>query len=116
MVTLTLPWPPSVNHYYRRVGNATLISKEGRRYRKRVASDVLLARSPRVDGRLSVRIVASPPDLRRRDLDNLQKSLLDALQHAGVYDDDSQFDRITVERAGVVEGGEVLVEITEIGG
>lgn len=68
MIRLELPWPPSVNHYYRRVGNATLISKEGRRYRKRVASDVLLARSPRVEGRLSVRIVASPPDQRRRDL------------------------------------------------
>jgi len=114
MIRLELPWPPSVNHYYRRVGNATLISKEGRRYRKRVASDVLLARSPRVEGRLSVRIVASPPDQRRRDLDNLQKALLDALQHAGVYCDDSQIDRITVERGGVIPGGRVNVEILEI--
>jgi len=114
MIRLELPWPPSVNHYYRRVGNATLISKEGRRYRKRVASDVLLAHSPRVEGRLSVRIVASPPDQRRRDLDNLQKALLDALQHAGVYRDDSQIDRITVERGSVIPGGRVNVEIVEI--
>lgn len=114
MITLTLPWPPSVNHYYRRVGNATLISKEGRRYRKRVAGEVLLAGSPRVEGRLAVRIVASPPDLRRRDLDNLQKALLDALQHAGVYGDDSQFDRITVERAEAREGGRVVVELSEM--
>jgi crossover junction endodeoxyribonuclease RusA len=114
MVTLTLPWPPSANHYYRRVGHATLISKEGRRYRQRVVGEALLAGSPRVEGRLSVRIVASPPDQRRRDLDNLQKSLLDALQHAGVYGDDSQIDRIEVVRGTLTPGGKVLVEITEI--
>jgi crossover junction endodeoxyribonuclease RusA len=114
MIRLELPWPPSVNHYYRRVGSATLISKEGRRYRTRVAGEVLLARSPRVEGRLAVRIVASPPDQRRRDLDNLQKALLDALQHAGVYRDDSQIDRISVERGSVMPGGHVNVEIVEI--
>jgi crossover junction endodeoxyribonuclease RusA len=114
MVTLTLPWPPSVNHYYRRVGHATVISKEGRRYRQRVVGEALLAGSPRVEGRLAVRIVASPPDRRRRDLDNLQKSLLDALQHAGVYGDDSQIDRITVERASTSDGGRVVVEISEM--
>lgn len=114
MITLTLPWPPSVNHYYRRVGNATLISREGRRYRRRIHGEALLAGSPRVEGRLAVRIAASPPDHRRRDLDNVQKALLDALQHAGVYGDDSQIDRITVERAGVVEGGRVVVEISEM--
>ncbi len=114
MITLTLPWPPSVNHYYRRVGNATLISKEGRRYRTRVAGEVLLAGSPRVEGRLAVRLAAYPPDRRRRDLDNVQKALLDALQHAGVYGDDSQIDRITVERAEVRDGGRVVVEISEM--
>ncbi|MBK9187353.1 MAG: RusA family crossover junction endodeoxyribonuclease [Phycisphaerales bacterium] len=114
MITLTLPWPPSVNHYYRRVGNVTLISKEGRRFRKRVAGEVLLAGSPRVEGRLAVWIVASPPDLRRRDLDNVQKALLDALQHAGVYGDDSQIDRITVERGLQTSGGMVLVQVEAV--
>ena len=33
---------------------------------------------------------AYPPDKRRRDLDNIQKSLWDALQHGGAYRDDSQ--------------------------
>ena len=31
-----------------------------------------------------------PPDRRRRDLDNLQKSLWDAIQYGGGYRDDSQ--------------------------
>lgn len=114
MIRLELPWPPSVNHYYRRVGNATLISKEGRRYRRRVQGEVLLAGSPSIEGRLAVTIVASPPDKRQRDLDNLQKALLDALQHARVYRDDCQIDRITIERGSVIGGGGVRVEIAEI--
>ena len=29
-MVLTLPYPPSINHYWRRVGPRTLISREGR--------------------------------------------------------------------------------------
>jgi len=54
-----------------------------------------------------------PPDGRRRDLDNLQKALCDALQHAGVYADDSQIDRLDVQRGPVVPGGKVIVQVTE---
>ena len=32
-----LPWPPSVNHYYRHVGHRVLISRDGRHYRENVA-------------------------------------------------------------------------------
>ena len=35
VIELELPFPPSVNHYYRRVGPRTLISREGRRFRER---------------------------------------------------------------------------------
>jgi hypothetical protein len=30
-------------------------------------------------------IIVHPPDRRRRDIDNVQKALLDALQHGGAY-------------------------------
>ena len=32
MIEVELPFPPSVNHYHRRVGPRTLISREGRRF------------------------------------------------------------------------------------
>jgi len=52
-----------------------------------------------------------PPDRRRRDLDNLQKALLDALAHGGAYHDDSQIARLTIQRRHVVPAGKVRVRV-----
>lgn len=99
LVKLTLPWPPSVNHYWRRNGARYFVSPEGKRFREEVCnrakSLTFLFGS---DIKLMVSIEAYPPDRRRRDLDNILKSLLDALQHAGVYADDSQIDKLSVQR------------------
>ena len=64
-----------------------------------------------MDGPLCVSIDVHPPDRRRRDIDNLQKALLDALAHGGAYHDDSQIARLTVEKRGVVPDGKVCVRI-----
>jgi len=110
---IRLPYPPSVNHYWRRVGARTLVSAEGRRYRKRVVALLQGRRTARFDGGLSVHIAVHPPDRRRRDLDNVCKALLDALESAGVYADDGQIDHLEIERGEIVEGGCVKVVITE---
>jgi len=100
---MALPWPPSVNHYWRRVGPRTLISREGRAFRRNVRA--LLGgggpRKPPAGGRVALAMNAFPPDRRRRDLDNLLKSVLDSLEHAGVYADDSQVDLLLVRRGEV---------------
>lgn len=92
-----LPFPPSVNRYYRHVGHRTLLSREGRAYRDAVCT--LLA--GRVRQPLSVPLQAElhlyPHDRRRRDWDNFQKAVWDALQHAGIYQDDCQIRRAVVE-------------------
>ena len=114
MIELELPFPPSVNHYYRRVGPRTLISREGRTYRDRVASLLKVLGVRPLTGPIQMRIEIYPPDNRRRDLDNLQKSLWDALQHGGAYHDDSQVVKFEVEKRAVVPGGKVIVGIEEI--
>lgn len=114
---LHLPYPPSVNHYWRHVGHKTLISAAGRAYRTNVQADVLAAHGLlRLAGRLGVTIKATMPDKRRRDVDNLPKAVLDALTHAQVWLDDSQIDRLTIERCGVESPGWLDVLIDEING
>ena len=110
MIELTLPWPPSVNTYYRNVNGKTLISAKGREYRAAVADQVLIQRGGKLlTGRLSVAIVAHVPDKRRRDLDNLLKSTLDSLTHAGCWIDDSQVDSLSIQRGPI--GGMLKVSI-----
>ncbi|OQB78625.1 MAG: Crossover junction endodeoxyribonuclease RusA [Planctomycetes bacterium ADurb.Bin126] len=113
MTVLTLPYPPSINHYWRHVGPRTLISREGRTFRANVCA--LLAgggpRKPPAGGRIALAMDAFPPDRRRRDLDNILKAVLDALGQAGVYGDDSQIDHLLVRRGEPVEGGRVDVQV-----
>jgi len=115
-VILTLPWPPSINHYWRRVGPRTLLSREGRTFRKNVCA--LLGgggpRKPPSGGRIALAMDAFPPDRRRRDLDNIQKPVLDVLEHAGVYEDDSQVDLLLTRRRGPVKGGRLDVRVEEL--
>lgn len=113
VLELTLPWPPTVNTYYRNVQGKTLISETGRKYRAAVADQVLIQRGAKLfAGRLAVAITAHVPDKRRRDLDNLFKSTLDALTHAGVWLDDQQIDSLSIERGPI--GGMLKVSVQEL--
>jgi Holliday junction resolvase RusA-like endonuclease len=106
---LELPYPPSVNHLWRRVGHRTLLSRQGRAYRRQVHNLLVAHRTRQLEGRLAVTVEVHPPDRRRRDLDNLQKGLFDAMQHAGVFLDDSQIDELHILRCACVPGGLVRV-------
>lgn len=112
----TLPWPPTVNTYYRHVGYRTLISRRGRAFRRDVCA--LLGgsgpRKPPAGGRIALCMDAFPPDRRLRDLDNIQKAAIDAMQHAGIYADDCQIDLLLVRRREVIVGGRLFVEVTDL--
>ena len=109
-----LPYPPSLNRYYRTVKGRILISAEGRKYRETVADYVSESRTAAaLAGRLAVEINVFPPDKRRRDIDNLMKGMLDALTHAGVWQDDSQIDYLSIRRGEPCFGGRVQVHVRE---
>ena len=115
ILELILPYPPSTNHYWRRVGAKTLISREGRAFRRLVCA-ILAARGiqPR-EGLLDVVIHLYPPDRRRRDVDNAQKALLDALAHGGAYHDDSQIVHLETWKREPSVGGKTIVRISAYG-
>ncbi len=118
---LTLPFPPSVNGYWRSpnkgpLAGAHLISAKGRRFRTDVLASILEAfhKYPvsLVDD-VSISLVLSPPDRARRDLDNYFKALFDALTHAGIWKDDIQVKKITACWGPVVAGGRVEITISD---
>ena len=115
---ITLPYPPSINHYWRHFRGITTISREGQTFRRNVcallAGDGNGPRKPPMGGRIALAMDAFPPDRRRRDLDNIQKPVLDALEHAGVYEDDSQIDLLVTRRREVVPGGRLQVDVFDL--
>jgi len=112
MIEITLPWPPTVNTYYRNYGGRIIISAKGRQYRKDVASQVATQQADlHIDYAVKMEIKCYRPDRLRRDLDNLLKALLDAMTHAGVMEDDALIKDLRVYWAEEA-GGMVKVSIT----
>ena len=117
-IVLHLPWPPTVNDYYAHTKQGVFISKKGRIYREKVEEEVReqsINKLDILDTRLCVKIVLHPPDDRGRDVDNYNKSLLDALTHAKVWEDDKLIDQMFVFRGRNVSRGKVIVMITDAG-
>ena len=107
-----LPYPPSVNTYWRMFKNRMILSKAGRQYRANVEAQFAESTHEAMTGPLQITIAIYPPDKRRRDIDNVQKAILDSLGHCGVYEGDSQIVKLTIEKFGQRKNGlvEVFVE------
>ncbi len=121
VLRLELPWPPTANHYtgYRVAGSKekqfvqaypTAKAKEFHRNVQAIVMRDRAARGWSCPLRLSV--WTYPPDRRKRDTSNLFKMLEDALQKAGVFDDDYQIAEHHAWRTqNVVKDGMVVVEL-----
>jgi len=120
-----LPWPPSVNSYWcygvTYGGRVNMrLTTRGRDYKAKVRGALLAACADVAlgggfgDARLRVCLDLCAPDRRARDLDNHAKAILDALESAGVFEDDSQIDVLELRRGPIVRGGRVEVSIEAI--
>lgn len=109
-----LPFPPSVNTYWRIFQNRMIISKAGREYRKAVQDCIMLQKANKhLGGNITIVIEAFRPDNRIRDLDNLLKASLDGLVHSGVIMDDSQIQDLRIFWAKD-KGGKLLISVERI--
>lgn len=113
-MVIELPWPPSVNHYWRRQGNRYFISQKGKEYKETVYYLCEKFRNHfNKEQKLSLFVDAFPPDNRHRDIDNILKVLLDSLQFAKVYPNDYQIDFLQVKRKPE-HLNKVIVEILDL--
>jgi crossover junction endodeoxyribonuclease RusA len=114
MIEITLPFPPTVNTYWRKWQNRMVISEKGRAYRAEVLREVLLNfPTVRLTKPLKVEIKAYRPDKRVRDLDNLPKAVFDGFTFAKFWDDDSQIHDFRIYWADEI-GGMIKLKIEEI--
>ena len=115
MIVIELPWPNSANTHWRTAGRVHYISSAGIAFRAGVAMAHKLHRQIAPAGRLTVSVSLYPPNRRVVDIDNRIKPLLDAMQHAGIIENDSLIDKLIVERMSIVKGGKCRVYIGEYG-
>ncbi len=114
MLLPQLPYPPTVNTYYRHVGAKVLISAKGREYRNTVMNTLQFRGIKTLSGPVKLVIEFHAPDNRRRDLDNLTKCLLDSLKFGGIYLDDSQVRHIDIKFGEVRKSGATLVTVVDL--
>lgn len=128
MIEIELPYPPSVNNY-KSVGR-TIRTTKGKIYQQRVNTnetkmfyyEVWLAiknlnaikRIPMpIQSIISIEVYLHPPDKRKRDIDNVLKALIDSLVKGGLLQDDSQINKLLVEKREIVRGGKVILKICQ---
>ena len=113
--SFSLPFPPSLNTYWRNFRGRTVMSKAGRQFREEVIQFVIDNNIPKFGERkLKLTLVLRPRDKRKIDIDNRIKAVLDALEHAGVFDNDFHVDHIEMIRGEPIKGGKLHVCIEEI--
>ena len=112
-LTVTLPYPPTANTYYRRHGARFFISSNGKRYKRRVWAEWVGLGCPKLSGRIGVRVGVHCPDLRVRDLDNICKPFLDSLK-GHFFGDDGDVDELHLIRCEVRRGGLLVVTLREL--
>ena len=112
---LVLPFPPSVNTYWRNFRGRMVLSQKGRDYKQAIAEYVSENNVPKYgEQKLKITMILQPRDKRKMDIDNRIKCVLDSLQDAGVFDDDFHVDELHVMRGEQVKGGKLLLTIEVI--
>lgn len=116
-IVLFLPWPPTVNDYYKVTqAGQRYLDKKVRVYREATAKAIHeQAPSLYLEDPLFVEVYLFPPDRRKRDVDNYMKGLLDGMTEAKLWKDDSIVNQLHIFRGETVKGGIVRVEISEGG-
>ena len=116
---LTLPYPPSLNVYWRTFRGRQVIGAAGRAFKAEAAWKAAAAGIQPRGGPIAIALTLHPKQPKRArpganvrciDLDNCAKAALDALNGIA-YGDDSQVVDLHIRRGEPVAGGALIVEV-----
>lgn len=128
MKMIEFPYPPSVNRYWRSFRGRMVRSSVAVAYKEDVQAIAHKHGMEKIDGPVSVGMILHPPrpkdwakrkqkndrewvlQVRRIDLDNAQKVVLDALQGIA-YDNDKQITAIAISLGVPIEGGGLTIQV-----
>lgn len=116
MIYLALPYPPSINAYWLTSGRRKYISKRGVAFKLAVQDYVIEHCLPKLGGAdIEMEVVLHPRSKKLMDIDNCLKAILDSCQDAGIFDCDSQVQRLTVSRGEQIKNGgcQVFIKIKD---
>lgn len=108
MISITLPYPPSVNDTHDTY-NGSRLSKKYRAWRDEAGWALKAQKPGKLLGEVSVTMFITPPDRRRRDADNLWKAGLDLLVKHKVIEDDNMSVIVENHQYVVREGAPGIV-------
>ncbi len=98
---IQLPYPPSVNSIWKPTGKGGIYKDTRAKAWATEAGWLVRASGVKVRGPFIFSLTAHRPDNRARDLDNLAKVVLDALQAGGAIENDSLCQAVVMRWAGV---------------
>jgi crossover junction endodeoxyribonuclease RusA len=116
MIMLSIPYPPSGNHMWKHARGKHYLTKEAVAYYSQVAWVIKSSGlAMGLDCRLEVEVDIYPPDKRKRDLSNVIKVVEDACTKAGLWVDDSQIDRLVLQRMPSIKNGAIALRVAPCG-
>lgn len=116
MIEFKMPWPPSVNGYWKPFNNRLILSAKGRKYRGSAVAQLIDLKlyNKNLSQSLSVELVLNPPTLARYDIDNFNKALFDALSHGKFWLDDEQVVKLTISKGVKTKDGNIELKVTAL--
>ena len=115
---LMIRFPLVTGNHYKKMSWKTkrfYLTPAAKAYRLMVRADLIASGfrdCQRFDDYVDVKMVIHPPDKRRRDIDNICKTLWDALTKAGLWADDRLIKNLIVSVADSSKVGYIEMEVT----
>lgn len=115
MTEIRVTFPTVTGNHYKGFQFATrrvFVTKAGKMYRLAIKADLMASQAVRrYDVPLYVSMTIVPPDRRRRDIDNICKTLFDALTLGGLWEDDKLIKKLDVMVADPGKPGYVDLKV-----